>query len=80
MRDTSRQTWIDKQTEIGDQSVQLFPRLVYQNPNEYIRGSTLRFMCKLREPELLEPVMVRLMIETCDQPLTSPNLLVSLYL
>lgn len=28
-----------------------------ENPNEYIRGSTLRFMCKLREPELLEPVM-----------------------
>jgi len=28
-----------------------------QHPNEYIRGSTLRFLCKLREPELLEPLM-----------------------
>lgn len=28
-----------------------------QHPNEYIRGATLRFMCKLREPELLEPLI-----------------------
>uniref|UniRef100_A0A0N5A7T3 Coatomer subunit beta n=1 Tax=Syphacia muris TaxID=451379 RepID=A0A0N5A7T3_9BILA len=28
-----------------------------QHPNEFIRGSTLRFLCKLREPELLEPLM-----------------------
>ncbi|CAG0920012.1 unnamed protein product [Notodromas monacha] len=28
-----------------------------QHPNEYIRGSTLRFLCKLREPELLEPLV-----------------------
>lgn len=28
-----------------------------QHPNEYIRGSTLRFLCKLKEPELLEPLM-----------------------
>eukprot|EP00123_Amoebidium_parasiticum_P016118 comp23295_c0_seq1/m.38237 comp23295_c0_seq1/g.38237 ORF comp23295_c0_seq1/g.38237 comp23295_c0_seq1/m.38237 type:complete len:959 (-) comp23295_c0_seq1:25-2901(-) len=28
-----------------------------QSPNEYIRGSTLRFLCKLKEPELLEPLM-----------------------
>jgi len=27
------------------------------SPNEYIRGSTLRFLCKLKEPELLEPLM-----------------------
>jgi coatomer subunit beta len=27
------------------------------HPNEYIRGSTLRFLCKLREPELLEPLV-----------------------
>ena len=27
------------------------------HPNEYVRGSTLRFLCKLREPELLEPLM-----------------------
>jgi len=24
------------------------------HPNEYIRGATLRFLCKLKEPELLE--------------------------
>eukprot|EP01137_Pigoraptor_chileana_P025982 Opistho-2@96304 len=28
-----------------------------QHPNEFIRGSTLRFLCKLKAPELLEPVM-----------------------
>ncbi|KAG0002775.1 coatomer subunit beta, partial [Modicella reniformis] len=28
-----------------------------QHPNEYIRGSTLRFLCKLRESELLEPLL-----------------------
>ncbi|KAH8030217.1 hypothetical protein HPB51_006649 [Rhipicephalus microplus] len=28
-----------------------------QHPNEFIRGSTLRFLCKLREAELLEPLM-----------------------
>ncbi|KAJ2768626.1 coatomer subunit beta, partial [Coemansia nantahalensis] len=28
-----------------------------QHPNEYIRGSTLRFLCKLREAELLEPLI-----------------------
>ncbi|KAF9384089.1 coatomer subunit beta, partial [Podila verticillata] len=28
-----------------------------QHPNEYIRGSTLRFLCKLREAELLEPLL-----------------------
>jgi coatomer subunit beta len=27
------------------------------HPNEYIRGSTLRYLCKLREPELLEPLL-----------------------
>ncbi|EWC43996.1 coatomer subunit beta [Drechslerella stenobrocha 248] len=27
------------------------------HPNEYIRGATLRFLCKLREPELLEPLL-----------------------
>ncbi|KAJ3108429.1 coatomer subunit beta [Phlyctochytrium planicorne] len=26
-----------------------------QHPNEYVRGNTLRFMCKIREDELLEP-------------------------
>lgn len=28
-----------------------------QHPNEFIRGNTLRFVCKLREPELLEPLI-----------------------
>ena len=28
-----------------------------QHPNEFIRGSTLRFLCKLKEPELLEPLV-----------------------
>ena len=27
------------------------------HPNEYIRGATLRFLCKLREPEILEPLV-----------------------
>jgi len=27
------------------------------HPNEYIRGATLRFLCKLKEPELLEPLI-----------------------
>ncbi|KAI9249871.1 adaptin N terminal region-domain-containing protein [Sporodiniella umbellata] len=28
-----------------------------QHPNEYIRGSTLRFLCKIKESELLEPLV-----------------------
>lgn len=28
-----------------------------QHPNEYIRGNTLRFLCKLREAELIEPLL-----------------------
>ncbi|KAJ1970763.1 coatomer subunit beta, partial [Dimargaris xerosporica] len=28
-----------------------------QHPNEYIRGATLRFLGKIREPELLEPLV-----------------------
>jgi hypothetical protein len=27
------------------------------HPNEYVRGSTLRYLCKLKEPEVLEPLM-----------------------
>uniref|UniRef100_A0A1B6E910 Clathrin/coatomer adaptor adaptin-like N-terminal domain-containing protein n=1 Tax=Clastoptera arizonana TaxID=38151 RepID=A0A1B6E910_9HEMI len=34
-----------------------------QHPNEFLRGSTLRFLCKLKEPELLEPLMPA--IRTC---------------
>lgn len=32
-------------------------RLDLQHPNEYIRGNTLRFLCKLREAELVEPLL-----------------------
>ncbi|XP_047123999.1 coatomer subunit beta [Hydra vulgaris] len=28
-----------------------------EHPNEFIRGSTLRFLCKLKESELIEPLM-----------------------
>lgn len=28
-----------------------------QHPNEYIRGNTLRFLTKLQEPELIEPLL-----------------------
>lgn len=28
-----------------------------QHPNEYVRGTTLRFLTKLKEPELLEPLI-----------------------
>ncbi|KFY83486.1 hypothetical protein V498_08035 [Pseudogymnoascus sp. VKM F-4517 (FW-2822)] len=28
-----------------------------QSANEYVRGGTLRFLCKLREPELIEPLL-----------------------
>lgn len=36
-----------------------------QHPNEYIRGSTLRFLQKVKEPELLEPLIpsIRLCLE-----------------
>jgi len=32
-------------------------RMDLQHPNEYIRGNTLRFLCKLREAELIEPLL-----------------------
>lgn len=38
-----------------------------QHPNEYIRGATLRFLQKIREPELLEPL-----IPTCRSCLVRP--------
>ena len=28
-----------------------------QHPNEYIRGSTLRFLCKIKEAEILESLI-----------------------
>ncbi len=35
------------------------------SPNEYIRGCMLRFLCKMREPEILEPLVpsVKLALE-----------------
>ncbi|VAH85598.1 unnamed protein product [Triticum turgidum subsp. durum] len=38
-----------------------------QHPNEYIRGVTLRFLCRLREPELLQP-MVPAIINNLKHP------------
>jgi len=32
-----------------------------QHPNEYVRGSTLRFLCRLTETELLEPLVPSVM-------------------
>jgi hypothetical protein len=32
-------------------------RLDLMHPNEYIRGNTLRFLCKVRDPELVEPLL-----------------------
>ncbi|KAJ9626449.1 coatomer subunit beta [Taxawa tesnikishii (nom. ined.)] len=32
-------------------------RMDLQHANEYIRGNTLRFLCKLRDPELIEPLL-----------------------
>eukprot|EP00899_Mesostigma_viride_P014322 jgi/Mesvir1/22891/Mv19414-RA.1 len=32
-----------------------------QHPNEYIRGATLRFLCRLQESELLEPLVPSVM-------------------
>jgi len=32
-----------------------------QHPNEYVRGSTLRFLCRLSETELLEPLVPSVM-------------------
>lgn len=34
-----------------------FLRNDLNHPNEYIRGSTLRYICKLKEPELIEPLI-----------------------
>lgn len=41
---------------------------IQQHPNEYIRGATLRFLQKIREPELLEPL-----IPTCRACLVSAH-------
>ena len=32
-------------------------RMDLQHANEYIRGNTLRFLCKLRDAELIEPLL-----------------------
>ncbi|CAM9250196.1 unnamed protein product, partial [Heterosigma akashiwo] len=49
-----------------DASKKLLPEMILvcnallndlKSPNEYVRGCMLRFLCKLREPELLEPLI-----------------------
>lgn len=32
-----------------------------QHPNEFIRGATLRFLCRIREPEIVEPLVPSLL-------------------
>lgn len=51
-----------KQLQMGDSLHEMILvcdayRKDLQHPNEFIRGSTLRFLCKLKEAELLEPLM-----------------------
>jgi coatomer subunit beta len=55
-----------EQTQKRNKDGQLKPQLILvcnyfkndlQSPNEYVRGMTLRFVCKLRESELLEPLV-----------------------
>ena len=36
------------------------------HPNEYVRGCTLRFLCKLREPELLEPLIPTIKVQQTE--------------
>merc|ERR1712176_1566934 len=52
--------------EKTDSSGKLLPEMILicqnlrnnlQHPNEYIRGVTLRFLCRITEPELLEPLV-----------------------
>lgn len=38
-------------------------RMDLQHPNEFVQGVTLRFVCKLTEPELLEPLLP--VVRTC---------------
>eukprot|EP00614_Pseudopedinella_elastica_P006800 CAMPEP_0172593566 /NCGR_PEP_ID=MMETSP1068-20121228/12783_1 /TAXON_ID=35684 /ORGANISM="Pseudopedinella elastica, Strain CCMP716" /LENGTH=961 /DNA_ID=CAMNT_0013391161 /DNA_START=28 /DNA_END=2913 /DNA_ORIENTATION=- len=49
-----------------DESKKLLPEMILvcnallkdlQHPNEYVRGSMLRYLCKLKEPELLDPLV-----------------------
>ena len=32
------------------------------HPNEYIRGCTLRFLCKLKEQDLIEPLVASIKV------------------
>ena len=34
------------------------------HPNEFIRGCMLRFLCKLKEPEILEPLIASVKTNT----------------
>jgi hypothetical protein len=40
-------------------------RFDLQHPNEYVRGNTLRFVCKLKDAELVEPLL---------QPVRAPRI------
>jgi coatomer subunit beta len=33
-----------------------------QHPNEYLRGSTLRFLCRIKEEEILEPLTPSILV------------------
>jgi coatomer subunit beta len=57
---------VDKRDAAGAGAGRVLPEMILicqnlrnslQSPNEYIRGVTLRFLCCLTEPELLEPLV-----------------------
>lgn len=39
-----------------------------QHPNEYLRGATLRFLCRIKEEEILEPLTPSILVRssTCS--------------
>lgn len=39
--------------------------LVVVNAYRFVRGATLRFLCRLREPELLEPLIPTIKVRVC---------------
>lgn len=44
-----------------------------QHPNEYVRGSTLRFLCKLHETEVLEPCIPSIRQNLVRPALSDPS-------
>lgn len=53
-----------------------------QHPNEYIRGVTLRFLCRIREEEILEPLVPSILANLdhrCDTHCTDPSCLAHPY-